>query len=239
MVLFSQQSQRLGNGLIRWRQDPDEPERFYVGCLWAIPFSVAMWAVIIWAGRPLAAFGRQHRIPPVTGRPVIFRSPPHPSTPPSKAAQYARLYMQRFGDPLARAIEIAAIPILADGVLAAFAKQIGARSRFEAFKAWASINASAMPFMVTAAETDEGCRWDQQRMTTLTGRDEITANFMRQDQFSYHPQFLLAFAGNHRPRIAADGGAMRRRMHLLPCRHRPKQIDKHLIDKLKAELGGS
>jgi hypothetical protein len=146
MVLFSQQSQRLGNGLIRWRQDPDEPERFYVGCLWAIPFSVAMWAVIIWAGRPLAAFGRQHRIPPVTGRPVIFRSPPHPSTPPSKAAQYARLYMQRFGDPLARAIEIAAIPILADGVLAAFAKQIGAPSRFEAFKAWASINASAMPF---------------------------------------------------------------------------------------------
>jgi hypothetical protein len=58
----------------------------------------------------------------------------------------ARLYMQRFGDPLARAIEIAAIPILADGVLAAFAKQIGAPSRFEAFKAWASINASAMPF---------------------------------------------------------------------------------------------
>jgi hypothetical protein len=35
----------------------------------------------------------------------------------------ARLYMQRFGDPLARAIEIAAIPILADGVLAAFANR--------------------------------------------------------------------------------------------------------------------
>jgi putative DNA primase/helicase len=92
--------------------------------------------------------------------------------------------------------------------------------------------------LVTAAETDEGCRWDQQRMTTLTGRDEITANFMRQDQFSYYPQFLLMFAGNHRPRIMADGGAMRRRMHLLPCRHRPAKIDKHLIDKLKAELGG-
>jgi putative DNA primase/helicase len=92
--------------------------------------------------------------------------------------------------------------------------------------------------LVTAAETDEGCRWDQQRMTTLTGRDEITANFMRQDQFSYYPKFLLMFAGNHRPRILADGGAMRRRMHLLPCRHRPTKIDKQLIDKLKAELGG-
>jgi putative DNA primase/helicase len=83
--------------------------------------------------------------------------------------------------------------------------------------------------LVTAAETDEGCRWDQQRMTTLTGRDEITANFMRQGQFSYYPKFLLMFAGNHRPRILADGGAMRRRMHLLPCRHRPAKLDTRLM----------
>jgi hypothetical protein len=67
----------------------------------------------------------------------------------------ARLYMSRSGDPLARAIEIAGLPILADGVLAAFAKEIGAPSRFEAFKAWASINASAMPFC-------------HQRLATLT-----------------------------------------------------------------------
>jgi hypothetical protein len=72
----------------------------------------------------------------------------------------ARLYMSRYGDPLARAIEIAAIPILAaDGVLAAFAQQIGAPSRFEAFKAWAAINASAMPFA-------------HQRLATLTVRPE-------------------------------------------------------------------
>jgi hypothetical protein len=67
----------------------------------------------------------------------------------------ARLYMSRSGDPLSRAIEIAGLPILADGVLAAFAKEIGAPSRFEAFKAWASINASAMPFC-------------HQRLATLT-----------------------------------------------------------------------
>jgi hypothetical protein len=63
--------------------------------------------------------------------------------------------MQRSGDLLARAIEIAAMPILADGVLAAFTKQVGAPSKFEAFKAWASINASAMPFC-------------HQRLATLT-----------------------------------------------------------------------
>jgi hypothetical protein len=65
------------------------------------------------------------------------------------------IYMQRSGDLLARAIEIAAMPILADGVLAAFTKQVGAPSKFEAFKAWASINASAMPFC-------------HQRLATLT-----------------------------------------------------------------------
>jgi hypothetical protein len=43
--------------------------------------------------------------------------------------------------------------------LTAFAKEIGAPSKFEAFKAWASINASAMPFC-------------HQRLATLTVRPE-------------------------------------------------------------------
>jgi putative DNA primase/helicase len=94
--------------------------------------------------------------------------------------------------------------------------------------------------LVTAAETDEGARWDQQRLTHLTGRDQVSANFMRENKFKFYPKFLLMFHGNHRPRISAssDGGALRRRMHLLPFMHRPAKIDKHLIDKLKAELGG-
>ena len=92
--------------------------------------------------------------------------------------------------------------------------------------------------LVTAAEIDEGVRWDQQRMTMLTGRDEVAANFMRKDQFTFYPKFLLLFHGNHRPRLFSDGGAMRRRMHLLPCKHRPSRPDKFLLDKLKQELGG-
>jgi hypothetical protein len=51
----------------------------------------------------------------------------------------SRFYMSRAGDPLARSIEIAALPILGDGVLAEFAKLIKAPSQFEAFKAWAAI----------------------------------------------------------------------------------------------------
>jgi putative DNA primase/helicase len=92
--------------------------------------------------------------------------------------------------------------------------------------------------LVTAAETDEGRRWDQQRITNLTGRDQIKARFMRGDFFSYYPQFLLIFHGNCRPRLGGVDMAMRRRLHLLPFTNKPKQIDAHLIDKFKLELGG-
>jgi putative DNA primase/helicase len=92
--------------------------------------------------------------------------------------------------------------------------------------------------LVTAAETDEGRRWDQQRMTQMTGRDLVDAHFMHKNDFSYYPQCLLMFHGNHRPRLSSIASAMRRRMHLLPFKHRPSVVDKHLIDKLRAELGG-
>ena len=92
--------------------------------------------------------------------------------------------------------------------------------------------------LVTAAETEEGRRWDQQRLTMLTGRDRVSARFMRGDFFEYVPQFLLLFAGNFRPRLTGVDDAMRRRMHLLPFTHKPPRIDPHLIDKFRAELGG-
>jgi putative DNA primase/helicase len=92
--------------------------------------------------------------------------------------------------------------------------------------------------LVTAAETEEGRRWDQQRLTTLTGRDRIPARFMRGDFFEYTPQFLLVFHGNYRPRLSGVFDAMKRRLHLLPFLHKPAKIDKYLIDKFRAELPG-
>jgi P4 family phage/plasmid primase-like protien len=92
--------------------------------------------------------------------------------------------------------------------------------------------------LVTAAETEEGRRWDQQRLTTLTGRDRIQARFMRGDFFEYIPAFLLIFHGNYRPRLGGVSDAMRRRLHLVPFRHKPARIDKHLIEKFRVELPG-
>jgi len=59
--------------------------------------------------------------------------------------------------------------------------------------------------LVTATETEEGKRWDEPRIKALTGRDPISARFMRQDFFKYVPQFKLLFSGNHRPGLRNRG----------------------------------
>jgi putative DNA primase/helicase len=53
--------------------------------------------------------------------------------------------------------------------------------------------------LVTAVETEEGRRWAESRIKSLTGGDRIAARFMRQDFFEYTPQFKLIIAGNHKP----------------------------------------
>jgi putative DNA primase/helicase len=92
--------------------------------------------------------------------------------------------------------------------------------------------------LITAAETEEGRRWDQQRLKECTGRDRLTARNPYGRPFEYFPNFLLLMAGNYRPRLGSADTAMRRRMHLLPFRHKPQHIDPYLIDKFRAELPG-
>jgi putative DNA primase/helicase len=94
--------------------------------------------------------------------------------------------------------------------------------------------------LVTATETEEGKRWDEPRIEALTGRDPISARFMRQDFFEFVPQFKLAISGNHRPGLRTVDEAIRRRMNLIKCAARiPKdKIDTKLAEKLKAEWPG-
>src|SRR5262249_59760969 len=53
--------------------------------------------------------------------------------------------------------------------------------------------------IVTATETEEGRRWAESKIKSLTGGDKISARFMRQDFFEYIPAFKLIIAGNHKP----------------------------------------
>jgi putative DNA primase/helicase len=70
--------------------------------------------------------------------------------------------------------------------------------------------------LVTAQETEEGRRWAESRIKSLTGGDRISARFMRQDFFEYDPQFTLLIAGNHKPGLRSVDEAIRRRFHLIP-----------------------
>ena len=94
--------------------------------------------------------------------------------------------------------------------------------------------------LVVAQETEEGRRWAESRIKALTGGDPITANFMRQDHFTFVPQFKLLIAGNHKPGLRNVDDAMRRRMNLVPFTQTigPEERDQLLPDKLKNEWPG-
>jgi putative DNA primase/helicase len=91
--------------------------------------------------------------------------------------------------------------------------------------------------MVTAQELAPGRAWDEPKLKSLTGGDPITARFMRQDFFTYDPQFTLLVAGNHKPTFKGVDEAIRRRVLLVPFLQLIPEAerDEHLRDKLKAE----
>ena len=93
---------------------------------------------------------------------------------------------------------------------------------------------------VAAIETEQGKRWAESKLKSLTGGDKIAARFMRQDFFEFFPQFKLFVAGNHKPAIRNIDEAMKRRLHLIPFTITvpPEKRDKHLQQKLLAERDG-
>jgi putative DNA primase/helicase len=94
--------------------------------------------------------------------------------------------------------------------------------------------------MVCSVETEQGRRWAESKVKSMTGGDPISARFMRQDFFQFSPQFKLVIAGNHKPAIRNIDEAMRRRLHLIPFTVTipAEKRDKHLTEKLLAERDG-
>jgi putative DNA primase/helicase len=94
--------------------------------------------------------------------------------------------------------------------------------------------------LVTAIETEEGWRWAESKIKTLTGGDRIAARFMRGDFFEYTPQFKLIIAGNHKPGLRSVDEAILRRFHLIPFTVTipAEERDPHLKEKLRLEWPG-
>jgi len=68
---------------------------------------------------------------------------------------------------------------------------------------------------VTATETEDGVRWAEAKIKSMTGGDKIAARFMRCDFFEFRPEFKLVIAGNHKPGLRSVDEAIRRRLHLI------------------------
>jgi putative DNA primase/helicase len=94
--------------------------------------------------------------------------------------------------------------------------------------------------LVTATETEEGRRWAEAKIKSLTGGDKIAARFMRAEWFEFLPAFKLVIAGNHKPSLRSVDEAIRRRFHLIPFAVTipPEERDGELTEKLKAEWPG-
>jgi len=105
--------------------------------------------------------------------------------------------------------------------------------RFESHST--DIAALAGARLVVASETEEGKAWAEARLKQLTGGDDITARFMRQDNFTFRPKFKLTITGNYQPTLQSAEPAMQRRLNIVPFTCTPAEPDKQLEDKLRAE----
>jgi putative DNA primase/helicase len=89
--------------------------------------------------------------------------------------------------------------------------------------------------LVTASETEEGRAWAEARIKQITGGDRVTARFMRQDNFTYVPQFKLMIIGNHKPVLHNVDDAAKRRFNIVPFLLKPEKPDAELEARLMTE----
>lgn len=94
--------------------------------------------------------------------------------------------------------------------------------------------------LVKAVETDSGRRLAEARVKQMTGRDTISARFMRGEWFDFKPEFTAWLATNHKPEVRGTDKAIWDRIRLVPFTVTIPEAeqDRELADKLRAELPG-
>ncbi|GAA4256426.1 hypothetical protein GCM10022255_069180 [Dactylosporangium darangshiense] len=91
--------------------------------------------------------------------------------------------------------------------------------------------------LVVCSELNEGSRFSESRVKQLTGRDSISARFMRGNWFTFAPSHTLWLLGNHRPEVRTGGLAFWRRVRLVPFMNTLPEArqDRHLGERLAEE----
>ena len=90
---------------------------------------------------------------------------------------------------------------------------------------------------VTASETCENTRLNEQRLKVLAHGDPTSARHMYGSRFEFVPECKIWLAVNHKPQVNDDSFGFWRSARLIPFNRQfvDERADKHLIDKLKAE----
>lgn len=94
--------------------------------------------------------------------------------------------------------------------------------------------------LVTASESGETRRLDEERVKRLTGGDTYTARFLHREYFEFVPTFKLWLAANNRPEIRGTDNAIWRRVQLIPFQVTipPNERDPRMPEKLRKEAHG-
>jgi len=93
--------------------------------------------------------------------------------------------------------------------------------------------------LVITAELDEGQRFAEAKIKSLTGRDVLAGRFMHKDYFSFRPTHTIWLLANHQPDVRTGGDAFWRRLKLVPFSHivPAEKRDPHLEDRLVEDEG--
>ena len=89
-------------------------------------------------------------------------------------------------------------------------------------------------------EVDSGMKLSETTVKDLTGKDTLTARFIRGEFFDFEASHKLWIYGNQRPEIRGQNPAIWDRVLLLPFNVEipPDERDPHMADKLAQELPG-
>lgn len=92
--------------------------------------------------------------------------------------------------------------------------------------------------LVIVSETPDGARLDEGLVKSISGGDKIRARRMRENFWEFTPSHLPIIATNHKPVVRGTDYGIWRRLRLIPFNVTipPERQDKHLAEKLRAEL---